>query len=232
MLSDLDAVARHTATSIVGWVEEALAQRGRAHVALGGGQTPAAVHAHLASILEDWSAVELWLGDERMADPQRPGDDVERNVDVVHATLVEHIRGGVGAVHAVAAVSPDDAATGYALKMAARLPEGRLDVAYLGLGEDGHTASLFPNAPELRIESPGCAAVHDAPKPPPLRVTMTLGTLRNARHVIVAATGDAKSQAVARILGARDPAVPASLLGEALTELVLDDAAASQMSPR
>ena len=227
VVPDRAAVARLVAASIEAWLEQGLAERGRAHLALGGGRTPAAVHAQLASLRADWRNVELWLGDERIANPRRSREGVARNIDLVRATLVDRIGTPVGAVHAVPELSPEDAAASYAREMAARLPEGRLDVAYLGLGPDGHTASLFPHAPELAIETRGCAAVRDAPKPPRLRVTMTIGTLRSARHVIIAATGADKAEAAARILGAPDRAFPASLLGASLTELVLDEAAAS-----
>ncbi len=197
---------------------------------MGGGSTPAAVHAHLASLLSDWSKVELWLGDERMADPRHPRKHVERNLDLVRATLVDRI-GALGSIHAVPEASPEEAADAYAQQMAARLPAGRLDVAYLGLGEDGHTASLFPNAPELRIGTPGCVGLRNSPKPPLCRVTMTLPTLRDARHVIIGATGHAKARAVAHTLGPPDEGVPASLLGASLTQLVVDKPAADRLSP-
>lgn len=230
VLPDADAVARHVAASIARWLEQGLSERGQAHLALGGGRTPATVHAYLAPLIADWSNVELWLGDERVGDPQHPETVVERNIDLVRETLVERIGTCVGAVHAVPDGSPQDAAAHYGREMDARLPAGRLDVAYLGLGEDGHTASLFPNAPQLRLATLGCVAVLDAPKVPAFRVTMTLGTLRRARYLVVAATGRAKAEAVAHIVGGCDQSVPASLLGESLTELVIDDLAASCIS--
>ena len=180
-------------------------------------------------MLEDWSGVELWLGDERMSDPRRPAQGVERNIELVRETLVARIRTCVGAVHAVPDLPPERAAAHYAETMARRLPDNRLDVAYLGLGDDGHTASLFPNAAALQAEA-ACVGVRGAPKPPPWRVTMTLDTLRSARHVIIAASGAKKAEAVARVMGEPNQATPASLLGASLTELVLDDAAGSRLS--
>ena len=77
-----------------------------------------------------------------------------------------------------------------------------LDFALLGLGEDGHTASLFPHAPALEVRGEVCVAVHDAPKPPPDRVSLTLDVLRAARRSVILAVGEAKASAVAGVLSA------------------------------
>jgi 6-phosphogluconolactonase len=100
-----------------------------------------------------------------------------------------------------------------------------LDIALLGIGEDGHTASLFPHNPALEARGVAAVAVHDAPKPPPERVSLSLEVLRSARSVILLASGAAKAAALARALAGPDAAVPASLLvGERLS--VIADTAA------
>jgi 6-phosphogluconolactonase len=99
-----------------------------------------------------------------------------------------------------------------------------LDLALLGLGEDGHTASLFPGDRALRVTDALAVAVV-AVKPPPNRITLTLPVLRTAREVIVLAAGAGKRDAVARVLAGPDPDVPASLLADADVTLVVDEAA-------
>jgi 6-phosphogluconolactonase len=125
----------------------------------------------------------------------------------------------------------DAAASMYAAKLRERLPRGPggvpvLDVAMLGIGEDGHVASLFAHHPGLETRGRACVAVHDAPKPPPERVTLTIDVLRAARRVLVLATGAGKAGAVAAALAGPDPAVPASLLTGAAVEMIVDPAAA------
>ena len=98
----------------------------------------------------------------------------------------------------------------------------------LGIGEDGHTASLFPGHPETLDESgaPLPTPVHGAPKPPPDRVTLSLPVLRAARRCLLLATGAAKADALAAVLSGPDPHVPASLLGSSRLHVLADDAAA------
>jgi 6-phosphogluconolactonase len=96
-----------------------------------------------------------------------------------------------------------------------------LDLILLGMGDNGHTASLFPGSPAL--DAPGlCAAVHDAPKPPPERITLTLRALRAARMVLFLVTGPEKATAVAGLLGPPHPDVPASLIAGPRAELIAD----------
>jgi 6-phosphogluconolactonase len=103
-----------------------------------------------------------------------------------------------------------------------------LDAALQGLGPDGHTASLFPGNPALQAEGV-CTAVHDAPKPPPDRITLTIPVLRAARSVLFFVSGEEKAEAVDRMLGNPDPAVPASLLAGPKTELIADKGALSRL---
>jgi 6-phosphogluconolactonase len=196
-----------------------------AHLSVAGGTTPRAAYERLATMVENWEGVELWLGDERLVPP----DDPESN----HRMLAESLLDATGATaHPVSTDgSAEQAADAYAREILDRVPAGPdgvpvLDFALLGLGQDGHTASLFPNAPALEARNEICVAVHDAPKPPPDRVTLTLDVLRAARAAAILADGEEKAAAVAATLGTPTPRVPASLLAEGPIELILDDDAA------
>jgi 6-phosphogluconolactonase len=202
---------------------------GRAvHLSLAGGNTPRAAYERLASLVEEWEGIELWLGDERLV----PQDDPESN----YRMLAESLLRSTGAVaHPVATNgSAEEAADAYTKELRERVPAGpdgvpSLDLALLGIGEDGHTASLFPNAPALDVRGETCVAVHDAPKPPPDRVTLTIDVLRAARGALILAVGQGKARAVAGTLSGADRAVPASLLADGSLELILDRAAAGEL---
>jgi 6-phosphogluconolactonase len=199
-----------------------------AHLALAGGHTPAATYERLASLIDDWDGVELWLGDERVVPP----DDPRSNYRMIKGTLVDR----TGALaHAVdTAGSAERAAEDYGRRISERVParpDGipSLDFALLGLGEDGHTASLFPGAPALEADGRVCVAVHDAPKPPPDRVTLTLETLRAARSSAILAVGEGKAAAAAAALRGSSAKVPASLLVDGPLEMILDPEAAAEI---
>jgi 6-phosphogluconolactonase len=200
------------------------------HLSLAGGTTPRAAYERLATLVDDWEAVELWLGDERLVPP----DDPESNYRLLAETLLE----GGALVHAVPTDgSAEEAASAYARELRRRVPGGpegvpELDLALLGLGEDGHVASLFPHSPALDARGEVCVAVHDAPKPPPDRVSLTLDVLRGARSMIVLAVGEGKARPAAAALSDPDPGVPASLLADGALELILDRAAARDISAK
>ena len=106
---------------------------------------------------------------------------------------------------------------------AALLPD-MLEVVHLGIGPDGHTASLFPGHPALRAEGVA-VAVHDSPKPPSDRVTLTLPKLNEARRIVLLVTGADKAPMLARVIAGPDPDVPASLLDRDKLEIIADTAA-------
>jgi 6-phosphogluconolactonase len=101
-------------------------------------------------------------------------------------------------------------------------------VVHLGLGPDGHTASLFPGHAALRVTGWATVAIHDSPKPPPERITLSLACLNAARERVLHTVGEAKREAVAAVLGDPSPSTPASLLHREHLELVLDEAANPQ----
>jgi 6-phosphogluconolactonase len=197
-------------------------------IALAGGVTPRATYERLATLVDDWEGVELWLGDERLVPP----DDPESNYRLVAETLLR--RSGARAHPVPTDGSAEEAAQAYSRELVERVqagPDGTpvLDFALLGLGEDGHTASLFPHAPALQARGQPCVAVHHAPKPPPDRVTLTLEVLRAARALVILAVGEGKARPAAALLSGPDPGVPASLLADGPLELILDRAAAHEI---
>lgn len=204
-------------------VERAVAERGVAHVALCGGSTPAPVYAALASRL-NWSNVGLYFGDERCVSP----DDPESTYRLVREALLDQVTVNAPTVHRMEGEDPDrDAA---ARRYEALLPE-RLDLAVQGVGDDGHTASLFPGHPATRERERRVVHVADAPKPPPDRLTLTAPVLEAARETVVLACGAGKAEAVARALtGPRDlDACPAQVCRAGTW--FLDPAAAAALDP-
>ncbi len=231
---DPAAAAERAASEIARFLQDALERRGTAHLALAGGNTPRRAYELLAELLPSWSAVELWYGDERCVDP----DDPESNHRLVADSLLAHIPGPPPREHRMLGeLGPEAAALAYAEELRTRVPPAEqpetsdglpaLDVALLGIGEDGHTASLFPGHPEVCDESGAlCLPVRDAPKPPPERVTLSLPVLRAARRCLLLVTGAAKADALAAVLAGPDPQVPASLLASERLHVLVDDAAA------
>jgi 6-phosphogluconolactonase len=185
---------------------------GHAHLALSGGSAARAFDL-LGPMLPDWRDVHLWYGDERCV----PLDDEESN----HRVATEHLVAPEATWHPVRTeLSPEEAAAAYSQEL-----EGiTLDVAFNGMGPDGHTASLFPGFPQLHADGI-CVAVHDSPKPPPDRVTLTLPTLNAARRIVLFVTGAEKAPVLARLLAGPDEAIPASLLDRERLEIIADAAA-------
>jgi 6-phosphogluconolactonase len=239
ILPDPQAAAEYAAGEIARALREALDQRGVAHFALSGGSTTRAAYQVLAGLLEDWSAVELWYGDERCVGP----DDPESTHRLVVESLLAHIPGSAPHEHRVRGeLDPETAAREYAEELRTEVaptePGGLpvLDVSLVGIGEDGHTASLFPGHPEVEDSSGAlCLPVRNSPKPPPERVTLSLPVLRAARYSLLLVAGAGKAEALAAALAgggrAPDPRVPASLLVSERLHVVADAAAAARARP-
>lgn len=216
---------------------------------LTGGTIANRMYAELAGMpardAVDWSRVDLWWGDERFV----AGQDPDRNERQARQALLDQLRVDPDRVHPVPpdegsyADDPDRAAADYAAALAgAAQPEDHgpvpaFDILLLGVGPDGHVASLFPERPELYDERP-TAAVRHSPKPPPTRVTMTMPTLCSAREVWFVVAGSDKSTPVRLALsGAGMMQVPAAgVTGSSRTLWLLDRDAASELpeslSPR
>ncbi len=190
---------------------EALAARGEFHIVLAGGGTPREVYEALAREAHDWRRWQVWFGDERCLPVNHP----ERNSAMARAALLDQV--AVTAVHLIPAeLGPDKAAAAYAAQLAG---VGEFDLVILGLGEDGHTASLFPGR---RLASDAAAvAVFDAPKPPPERVSLSAPRLSRAHHVLFLVGGAGKRDALVRWQQG-DPTLPAaSIQPEAGVDVLL-----------
>jgi len=187
--------------------------RGVAHVALSGGSTVGQVYRALGPQLPDWRDVHLWYGDERVV----PLDDPESTHRLATGTL-----DAPGAIWHPLRV--DLGCEGAAAAYAEELGDTVLDVALNGMGPDGHTASLFPGHPQLNATGVA-VCVRDSPKPPPERMTLTLGKLNEARRIVMLVTGAEKAPMLARVLAGADPDVPASLLSRDRLEVIADASA-------
>jgi 6-phosphogluconolactonase len=195
-------------------VAEAIAGGVRTLV-LAGGSTPRRCYELLAEKSLSWGKVAVLFGDERCVPP----DDPESNYRMARETLLDRV--APGSVHRIPGeLGPEEGAELYQPVVGWYSP---LDLVLLGIGPDGHTASLFPGRPEL--QAPGLAVgVRDAPKPPPERVSLTLGALQGARRVIFLVTGADKAEAVAR---AGRGEVPAGMISN--SEWLLDRAASGAL---
>jgi 6-phosphogluconolactonase len=217
VFDDAQAAARHAG----GLLAEAAAT-GR-HIALSGGRSPELAHETSAKLSPDWSGVELWWGDERCVPP----DDERSNYGMAKRTLLDHVLVPPAAVHRVRGeADPQEAAREYD----ASLRGVRLRLNLLGVGPDGHTASLFPNAPGLHERERLAIAAEPGLDPRVMRVTMTPPMLANADVVLFLVTGEEKAEAVARAFaGPESTATPASMIRSdgGRTLAVLDRAAAA-----
>jgi len=196
-----EAAASWTAEHITG----AVSARRACYLALAGGETPRGCYERLAQAPYGeslpWASVFVYWSDER----QVPLDDPASNYAMAKAALLDHVP-----------IPPEQVfpLVGDPTPALRRVPADasgrpRFDVIHLGLGDDGHTASLFPGSPALHEAQALVAVVHDAPKPPPERLTLTLPVINAARAVLFMVKGASKRDALARVRR-RDPAVPAS----------------------
>jgi len=210
---DAGILARRAARDLVATVHQAREERGVAHIALAGGSTPLRSYALLDGMLEDWSGVHLWYGDERCV----PYDDPESN----HGQVKQRLRARGATWHPMpGTLGPAEGAREYTGELGSTI----LDLTHLGMGPDGHTASLFPHHPLL--DATGVAAgISDSPKPPPERITLTLPRLNASRRIVLLVTGEGKSEALGRVLAGPDRGTPASLLERDRLVILADRAA-------
>lgn len=241
VLRDAGVLAAAVAARLVSSLVDAQAERGTAAVVLTGGTIGTAALAAVASSpardAVHWDRVDLWWGDERFL----PVGDPERNDTQARAALLDHLPLDAARVHPFPASDGPDgddvdaAAARYAVELAGAASAGealpRLDVVLLGVGPDGHVASVFPEFPAAREERP-VVGVRGAPKPPPTRLTLTLPTLSSAEEVWLVAAGTGKADAVAMAFAGPGPIqVPAAgVHGRSRTVWLLDTDAAAALS--
>jgi 6-phosphogluconolactonase len=199
------------------------------HLVLAGGNTPRAAYERLAVMGLDWSGCVVWFGDERCVPP----DDERSNFRMVRESLLDQLGDSGPAVRRIRGeLGPDGAADAYERQVEEDFG-GRpiFDLVLLGLGPDGHTASLFPGQSTLEERERAVLGVQEAGHEPYVpRVTLTLPAINAAREVVFLAEGEDKADAVRRAVeGPADPATPASLVAPAPGALtwLLDPAAAA-----
>ncbi|MEU4340799.1 6-phosphogluconolactonase [Nocardia sp. NPDC023852] len=232
---DTDALVAAAAARFVAIVVAAQAERGSASVVLTGGGTGIGlleqVHKTPGDI--DWSRLDVFWGDERFV----PAGDPERNDLQARQALLDHVPLDPARVHPVATSDgeypdPVEAAAEYSAAVHAYLAEhSAFDLHLLGMGGEGHVNSLFPHTDAVREKHELVVAVTDSPKPPPVRVTLTLPAVRRARHVVLAVGGSAKAEAVAAALTGAEPVdIPAAgAMGIDSTTWLLDQEAAAAL---
>jgi 6-phosphogluconolactonase len=236
---DAEAVAVRAAAEVARHLKIAVAERGVGHVALSGGTTPGRTYELLAEEPEHLSGCQLWFADERCVGPE----DEQSNYRLVAEKLLRPAGISDERVHRMEGeLGPEEGARRYAAALRAHAMTASerdrpaaapvLDLILLGIGPDGHVASLFPGASTLDApDSSVCLGVSDSPKPPPERITLSLTVLRTARRCLLLATGASKADAVGAMLAEPSRHVPASLLRRERLTVIVDDAAAPR-APR
>lgn len=213
---DAGLLAAATAARLITRLLDAQATRGEASIVMTGGTIADKMHRALrtspARDAVDWSKVNVWWGDERFL----PSGDPDRNETQVRTSLLDSLPLDPTRVHAMPASdgadgdNPDAAAERYARELTASGGLPHFDVVMLGMGPDGHVASLFPGHPGL-TETGVAAAVRNSPKPPPTRITLSFDAIDSADEVWLIASGDEKAKAVGAALGGAAPVdVPAA----------------------
>ncbi|GLY28729.1 6-phosphogluconolactonase [Kineosporia sp. NBRC 101731] len=249
VFADGEQLATATAARLITAISDAQNARGVAHVVLTGGSNGGALLKAVASSpardTVDWSRVDLWWGDERFL----PAGDAERNEVQARGYLLDALPLEPQRVHVMAASDGefgddlDSAAAAYTAELATAAAASReqlspsgsavpgvpaFDVLMLGVGPDGHVASLFPGHPGYAVTEGTAIAVRESPKPPPERISLTLGAIGAARQVWLLAGGEGKAEAVSQALGGVD--LPAGAVrGTERTLWLLDRAAASKL---
>lgn len=188
MVADGEAVAQQACRHIVQAAEKAIATRGRFSIALAGGRTPQRTYRLLSATAAAWDRWQIFFGDERCL----PADDPQRNSFMAAKAWLERVPIPPGQIHVIAAeLGPQQGARRYEPLVRQALP---FDLALLGLGSDGHTASLFPGLPmeQDRLVQP----VFAAPKPPAERVTLSAAALSQSREILVLVSGREKRSAL------------------------------------
>lgn len=195
---------------------EAIAARGEFHLVLAGGGTPEKLYRALARLGHDWTRWHIWFGDERCL----PTNDPQRNSHMAATAWLDQVAIPAGNLHVMPAeLGAEAAAKAYAQELIGR---AAFDLVLLGLGQDGHTASLFPDHDwGCEADAPDTIAVLDAPKPPPARVTLSAQRLSQSRGVLFLICGADKRDALTRWQGgATIPA--AAIQPDAGVDLLID----------
>lgn len=236
---DRSALAASVAARFLTKVIDLIEDEGEAHVVLTGGSVGIEVLRAIATSPArnsiDWSRVHIWWGDERWL----PRDDDERNERQARQALLDHVPVDDEKVHPFPAsdegIDLDAAAARYDAELRAAAPEGadypRFAITFLGVGPDGHVASLFPEREGPRVAARGVIAVHDSPKPPPGRLSLTMPLINASERIWLVLAGADKAPALGLALaGASVADVPvAGVLGRKRTVFFIDQSASAEV---
>jgi 6-phosphogluconolactonase len=209
VLPDANAIAREAAERIVALSEEAIEARGRFSIALAGGSTPKTLYTLLASpefvTRLDWPAIDLFFGDERCV----PADHPDSNYRMAYESLISKVPIPLDNVYRMRGeIDPNEAAREYGLMLKEHFGNGGLDVVLLGMGDDGHTLSLFPGTKAVDEKEHRVVAnyAENSTTGKSWRITMTAPFVNKARNVIVMLNGAKKAQRLKEVLeGPREP---------------------------
>ena len=226
--ADPTAVTALAAERVITTIAEAVARAGRCRVALSGGTTPRALYQELARPTQQaripWEAVVLYWGDERMV----PQDHADSNYRMAVEALLSHVPAVEAQVHRI---QTERGAQEAALHYAELLGDEPLDLVLLGMGDDGHTASLFPGDPSLSSEQR--VVVTARPRPPQQRVSLSLGTINRAAAALLLVTGASKAAALGRAydeIERGEPRLPiARVSPNGTLTWMIDEAAATRL---
>jgi len=236
---DKAALTASVAARFLTKLGDVIADRGRAHVVLTGGSvgigTLQAVGDSPARDTVDWSRVHFWWGDERFV----PAADAERNEGQARAALLDRIAVPGGNIHPMAAsdagLSLDEGAAAYAAELARfgtpDQPWPSFDITFLGVGPDGHIASLFPDMAGIRVTDAATVPVRNSPKPPPERISLTRPVINSSERIWLVLAGPDKASALGLALaGASYLEVPvAGAKGRRRTVFFVDQDAAGEV---
>jgi 6-phosphogluconolactonase len=229
LVGDADEIRKALVRDFHAEAMQALAANGSFSVALPGGSVAVNTFSALSSLDVDWRRLHFFWADERAVDPSDP----ESNYGAARRTWLEPARIPAHAIHRMPADSVDleRAAASYSDELVRVLGSPpRLDYVLLGVGPDGHVASLFPGHVVLAEESRWVAAVVDAPKPPPRRLTLTIPVLANAGRLVVVAYGASKAAMLRDAVERPDSTLPVALvMRRAKRPLVLADKEAGSL---
>jgi len=221
-VANADQLSIDAANRILAAARDAIADHGEFRLVVAGGRTPLSAYARLARAQADWPHWQVYFSDERC----RPRRDPERNDTVIRDLWLDRVPIPPNRIHEIPAELGADAGARLYATQVSRVPD--FDFVLLGLGEDGHTASLFPGQPAGDAPgSPDALPVHAAPKPPPERVSLSAARLSRSRHVLFLVSGTSKLAPVAAWRAGRD--IPASRVTAAAgVDVLLDQQAAGQ----
>jgi len=214
-LSDSDALAHYAATYIAGILRE----REYTNLALSGGSTPRAMHEYLRQLDVPWDTLDLWLGDERWVPPH----DAESNARMARDTLTDFVD---ARLHEVPfGGDPAIAASAYASTLSKLFDTP--DLVLLGIGDDGHTASLFPGSPALAMG--GTYVAHFVQAKESYRLTATFDLLATAKKIVFLVSGEGKLDALTELLEGSDASLPARRVADNASDVtwLVDDAASA-----